>query len=211
MRLSSTVVSLLILLCIPLSLKAKGKQKETLPPTILAARSVAVIIDPDSGDTPTDPFANQTARKDVETALLNWRRFEVLTVGQRADLIIVVRRGKQGVVEGTIHDPRQNNRAGSINPLDDGIQVGAQRGQPIGSSSAGDLTTQGTTPSVQAEAGPSDDSFLVYNGASQNPLDSPPLWRYMAPDALHSHNVPAVTEFRKAVTEAEKAAAQKKP
>jgi hypothetical protein len=35
-------------------------------------------------------------------------------------------------------------------------------------------------------------------------LDRPPAWRYMSKDALHSPNVPAVAEFRKAIEETEK-------
>jgi len=211
MRIRRVVLPLALLLSsMPLPVVAKGKQKEMFPPAILAAHSVAVIIDPDTGEMATDPFANQTARKDVEAALMNWGRFEVRTVGQSADLIIVVRRSKEGVVNGTIRDPRENNRTGTVNPLDDGIQIGAQHGQPVGANSAGE-PTRGTAPAVQAEAGPSEDSFLVYNGGNEKPLESPPLWRYMSRDGLRPHNVPAAEEFRKAVAKAEKDAAQKKP
>jgi hypothetical protein len=210
MRLRPTLTIVLLLSSAPLALVAKGKQKEPFPPAILAAQTVAVIIDPESGELPSDPFANQTARKDVETALMNWHRFEVRTAGQPADLIIVVRRGKPGVANGTIRDPRENNRTGTINPLENGIQIGAQQGQPIGSSPAG-APTRGTDPSMQAESGPSEDSFLVYNGTNKNPLNFPPLWRNLGPEALRSHSVPAAEEFRKAVTAAEKAAAEKKP
>jgi len=41
------------------------------------------------------------------------------------------------------------------------------------------------------------------------PLDSSPVWRYMAKDALRPPQVRGVDEFRKALIEAEKAANQK--
>jgi hypothetical protein len=186
---------------------AKGKDK-VFPPAILAAHTVAVVIDPDAGMSIDDPQANQVARKDVETVLLNWGRFQTMTVGQPADLIIVVRRGQKNLAEQTLHDPRQNNRAGAINPTNDGIQVGGQQGQPIGSTSAGPGRGD-TTPSLQTEVGEQNDTFLVYDGSTPSPLSSPPLWRYMSPDALRPHAVPAVDQFRKAIADAEKAAAKK--
>jgi hypothetical protein len=38
----------------------------------------------------------------------------------------------------------------------------------------------------------------------ERPLDAAPAWRYLAKDALHSPDVPAVAEFRKIIAEAEK-------
>jgi hypothetical protein len=50
--------------------------------------------------------------------------------------------------------------------------------------------------------------FVVYEGrtsGSSGTFDQQALvWRYLAKDALHSPNVPAVGEFRKLVDEAEK-------
>jgi hypothetical protein len=55
---------------------AKEKPKSTLPTYVLQARTVSVIIDPDAGVSLDDPRANEVAQRDVETALLNWRRFQ---------------------------------------------------------------------------------------------------------------------------------------
>jgi hypothetical protein len=65
-------------------------------------------------------------------------------------------------------------------------------------------------PYPQAEAGTSiaEDSFLVYQGNVNDPLDASPVWRYEAKNALKPHSVPAVDVFRKAVDEAEQAAAK---
>jgi hypothetical protein len=57
------------------------------------------------------------------------------------------------------------------------------------------------------EVGGSEDWFIVYEGKVAKPLNGAPGWRYVAEDGLHSHNVPAVDAFKKAVAEGEKAAA----
>jgi hypothetical protein len=65
-------------------------------------------------------------------------------------------------------------------------------------------------PHPQAEIGTSssEDSFLVYRGRTENLLDGSPIWRYEAKNALKPHAVPAVDAFRKAVDQAEQAAAK---
>jgi hypothetical protein len=205
---------------------AKGKEK-ILPPYILQARTVAVIVDPGAGIDPEDPRANQVAQKDVETALLNWGRFQPIMSPAEADLIIVVRRGHRRLTDATISDPRQNDRVGVINPTDNGIGVGAQRGPqpglggndgvrypqgqyPGGQSTPGQ-SPQSASPQPQLEVGAVDDSFTVFEGKVAKPLNGAPGWRYMAQDGLRPHSVPAVEEFRKAVAAGEKAAAAKKP
>lgn len=188
---------------------AKDKTKPTMPAYVLTARTVAVVIDPDAGESVSDPQANQVAQKDVETALLNWGRFETVMGTQTADLIIVVRKGHSRLVDQTIPDPRQNSHAGTINPIDNGVSVGAQHGpQPPLSGSSTQDSRPATSPS-QTEIGQVDDSFTVYEGHNQNALDAPPAWRYIASDGLRPHSVPAVAEFRKALAEAEKTAAKK--
>jgi hypothetical protein len=67
------------------------------------------------------------------------------------------------------------------------------------------------SPNPQLEIGRADDSFVVYKGGDEKPLDTPPAWRYVGTDGLSPRLVPAVTAFRKAVENAEKAAAAKKP
>jgi len=65
-------------------------------------------------------------------------------------------------------------------------------------------------PRPQAEIGSAaaDDSFVVYMGKIQDPLNSSPVWRLTEKNALKPHNVPAVDAFRKAVDDAEQAAAK---
>ena len=72
---------------------AKDKKKNTLPAYVLNARTVAVVIDPHAGFSIDNPQANRDAQKDVESALLNWGRFNPVLNAENADLIIVVRKG----------------------------------------------------------------------------------------------------------------------
>jgi hypothetical protein len=189
------------------SLLAKPKPDPSVPVYILKAHTVSVIVDPQAGVSLSDPNANQVAQKDVETALLKWGRFEPV-VSTKADLIIVIRRGSGKLADATVSDPRQNNRAGVINPTDDGISVGAQHGPPPQVSSGSPSTGPYGSAHTQAEVGNVEDSFVVYDGDGENPIDSVAGWRYVAKDGLHPHNVPAVDEFRKAIAEAEKGAAK---
>jgi hypothetical protein len=205
---------------------AKDKPKSTLPTYVLQAKTVSIIIDPSAGVSLNDPQANQVAQRDVETAFLNWGRFNPILDGPNADLIIVVRRGTGKVASGTVHDPRQDRRPVAIDPTDTGIGVGIQRGQPP--PYAGDLPDASQGSSIPSQNGPqnrpmtddrphpeaeigtstSEDSFLVYRGRIENPLDGSPIWRYEAKNALKPHAVPAVDAFRKALDQAEQAAAK---
>jgi hypothetical protein len=216
----SVLVTMGVLISVPGLAKSKDK---TLPPYILQGRTVAVIVDPSAGIDPEDPRANQVAQKDVETALMNWGRFQPILSTAEADLIIVIRRGHGRLADATITDPRQNDRVGVINPTDNGIGVGGQRGPqpglggdngtryPQGQYPAGQSTPgqspQPQLPHPELEVGGGDDSFTVFEGKVAKPLNGAPGWRYEAPNGLHSHNVPAVEEFKKAVAAGEKAAA----
>jgi hypothetical protein len=183
---------------------AKDK-KHILPAYVLTARTITVIIDPGAGMSVDDPRANEIARKDVETALLNWGRFDVRMDGQGTDLVIVIRKGNGRAVQPTISNPRQNNPAASIDPYDNGIGIGAQHGRAPDSAAP---NSADQTPHPQIEAGSTRDTFAVYRGGVENPLDASAAWRYSASDALQSPSVPAVDKFRKAIADAEKAAAK---
>ncbi|WP_150133150.1 hypothetical protein [Acidisarcina polymorpha] len=67
---------------------------------------------------------------------------------------------------------------------------------------------QPSNPQPQIEAGPTEDTFVVYrenkDDPNWSPLDAPAVWRYMARNALESPSVPAVDAFRKAIAESEK-------
>jgi hypothetical protein len=188
---------------------AKNKNEKVLPAYILNAHTVAVIIDPSAGVSVDDPRANEVARKDVETALLNWGRYTPVISSQGADLIIVIRKGHGRMVDDTISMPPQdNNRPATVNPMDRGISVAAQHPTQPGTGSG---AQDASSAHPQMEVGATDDSFVVHEGDRRDPLYGAVGWRYTAKDGLRAHNVPAVEEFRKAVAAAEKAAAAKNP
>ena len=221
MQLRAVVTSTLLLLLAPAALaKDTEKNKSLFPGYILQAHTVCVLIDPDAGFSVKDPQANETARRDVETALINWHRFQLVMDCRNADLIVEIRKGTGKLTATDIGDPRQNRRPGYIDPTDTGgIAAGGQRGPsgkvfdpmaaPTSSSSGNSGPVSEGGPHPQTEIGNTDDSFLVFEGQLEDPLDSPPGWKIRKADALKSHSVPAVDAFRKAVQEAEKAAATK--
>jgi len=215
--LRSTCLVLAVTALMPAAL-AKDKAP-VLPVYILQARTVAVLIDTEAGRQLSDPNANETAQKDVEAALLKWGRFETVFSPVAADIVIVVRKATGKLADATVSDPRQNRRPGSITSTDGAIGIGVQHGpqprQPSDISQPanvpGEPQTGGPELHPQVEAGDRDDSFVVYQGHTSDLSNSVVGWRYVHKNALHSHDVPAVDEFRKALDAAAKQAAQKKP
>jgi hypothetical protein len=195
------VLGLGLLLC-SLAAGGKDKKKVILPADVLQAQTVLVVVDPNAGEAVDAPLANRTARDDVEKALMKWGRFRLAMSAADADLVISVRKGNDKVAQPTIGGIPNNDRPVIFEPSDSGPRIGGQRGSPppLGGSSG----TQSQGPYPQVEAGPAQDLFVVYRGQRSSPLDFPPVWRYMAKDALRSPSVPAVDEFRKAIVEAEK-------
>lgn len=178
------------------------KKKNLLPAIVLKARTVLVLIDPEAGISVTDPLANNTARDDVEKAITKWGRFLPVLDGQNPDLVIVIRKGQGKLVQPTIGGaPNGNDRPVVLQPTDNGIRLGGQRGRPP-DATQGAPPDSGPHPKV--EAGPREDMFVLYTGGVDYPLDHPPVWRYVAKDALRSPDVPAVAEFRKLLEETEK-------
>ena len=191
----------LVLFLIAVSALA-DKKKNLLPAYVLKARTVSVLIDPEAGISISDPAANQTARDDVEKAITKWGRFLPVLDGMNPDLVIVVRKGHGKFVQPTIGSvPNGNDRPVVLQPTDNSIRIGGQKGRPPNSTQSG---SPDTGPHLRVEVGPSEDMFVVYEGDVDDPVSHPPLWRYLAKDALRSPDVPAVAEFRKVFEETEK-------
>ena len=192
-------LSVLLLSCLFAS--AKDKKKTLLPADVLRARSVLVVVDPNSGMDVRNPNANRTAQEDVEKALMNWGRFSLAMDAQFADLIITVRKGSGKIVQPTIGGVPNNNRPVILEPTDSGGRIGVRQGNPAGAGDPPD-------PQPQVEVGQSQDTFVVYRGSKDDPywtpLEAPPVWRYTAKDALESPGVPAVEVFRKLIADSEK-------
>lgn len=206
---------------------AIAKDREmAMPFYVLQAQTVAVIIDPDAAVSLLDPDANKTAQKDVEATLSKWGRFKTVLNPVDADIVIVLRKGSSKPSDVTVKDPRQSSRPGSY--TDGDIAIGAHQGSPSPPMPQGQraynvppgdpLPTHpernageplpapaprlDTQPHV--ETGTRDDSFVVYAGGTDKPTNSEPGWMYIHKNALHSHDVPAVDEFHKAMDEAAK-------
>jgi hypothetical protein len=167
---------------------AGPKKKDELPAYVLKAHTVAVIIDPSVGASGTSVPENIKAKEEVEQALMKWGRLGLSYNVQSADLVIVIGKGTGRLVEVTVAWVPTSVPQQTV-PRD---------------TDAGPLPLpQDARP--QKEAAPLDDTFFVYKGHSQLPVDQRPLfWRYSNKNALRSPDVPAVTEFRKAIEATEK-------
>ncbi len=209
---TSRLSSLLLLgALLATSAYARDKDKKpSLPGYVLKASTVLVVIHPDAGEPVDDPTANITARTNVEAALREWGRLQPLLEGQEPDLVIAVRTGSGKLVQRTIKNGPMDTRTGIGQTPDGGIRIGAQQGHPppLNDPTVG---PPDTGPRTSNEIGPTQDTFEVYRGGVQNPLESPPVWRYMAKDCLRAPKVSAVEEFRKAIADAEKLQSSKKP
>lgn len=189
------------LLAVCLLASAKDKKKPILPADVLSAQSVLVLIDPDAGMSLDAPTANRDARDNVEKALRAWGRFSLASDLSTADLVIVVRKGNRNAAEPTIGGVPQNNRPVILQPSDSSTTMGGRAGTPFPGDPTG---AQPGRPTSRVEVGPTDDDFAVYRGKRNDPLQTSPVWRYDAKDALRAPGVPAVDQFRQAVIASEK-------
>jgi hypothetical protein len=196
---------------------AKEKNKATLPAYVLSAQTVMVIVDPDAGEPVDQPYANRNARANVEKALVEWGRFQLLNDGEKSDLIITVRTGNGKSLQSTIKGGGIDQRPGVSADPNGTIHIGAHGGQPPtdpgtyppGTNPSGTPPQSG--PRVSNEVGPSEDMMAVFRGDIEHSLDGPAAWRYIAKDCLSAPKVAAVDEFRKAIADAEKLKQNKKP
>ena len=185
---------------------AKDKKKSTLPALVLNAQTVAVIINPGSEMPLSGPGENVTAQSDVERALTKWGRLHVVPFPDNADLVISIRKGRG--VSPTVAGGDPNRRPVIVDPASGDTRIGIRTGTP---PRTGTAYPDDPTPRPGMEVGPSEDLFEVYDGRLRDPLDGPPLWRYIGKNALRPPTVSAVEQFRKAVEESEKQQKQKTP
>lgn len=203
----SVRASILLTVLLLLSSAAAKKKKQVLPNFILDAHTALVVIHPDAGEPIANPNANRTAQENVEKALSKWGRLDLVLSAQTADLIIAVRKGNANGP--TISNSPTDQRPIILQPTEGGTRVGVQRGQPPGLSGPELGGSENQGPRVRNEIAPAEDSFEVYRGGVDSPLENPPIWRYMSKNALDEPTVSAVVEFRKAIDESERQRQQK--
>jgi hypothetical protein len=182
---------------------------QTYQRDILDARTIAVVAYP-SGSA-EDSQENQRCRLEVQNALRDWGKYQVVPDAGVTDLIMVVRKGHAQAA--TIGGPTGPGPV-VVGPVDSGVNIGVHRGQnpPL---SRTDSSHASSRPLPGSEIGSPDDLLEVYRGrqplpddasrdATEYPLDENPIWVYTAKDALKSPKIEAVAVFRKAVEAAEK-------
>ena len=193
----------------PLATFSRKKEKPVLPEILLKAQTVVVIIEPDAGEPMDDPSANRNAREQVEKALMNWGRFRLVQETSTADIVVAVKKGTEKAATPTIRGGPVDSRPGTVQSTDNQIRIGAKHGQPPNGSADPDASPSNGRAQRSVEVGPSEESFLVYLGGDTFKSNSASIWSYRAKNAMRPPDVTAVQEFRKAITEAEQAAAKK--
>jgi hypothetical protein len=139
---------------------------------------------------------------------MKWGRFKLVSDSQTADLVIAVRRGNAGGP--TIRNSPADDRPVVIQSTPEGdTRIGGRQGRPPDLSDPGLGEPADRGPRVSNQIGASEDTFEVYLGGVEYPLDSAPLWRHIGKDALKAPRVDAVEQFRKAIDESEKKRQQK--
>jgi hypothetical protein len=197
-----SIALLFIILLSVLQLQGKNKKKQVLPEDVLRAQTIMVVVHPDAGEALSAPLGNRNAQDEVERAISKWGRFDLVMDTYTADLIIAVRKGnKSGPI--ISHSPA-DDRPVIFQPGIGDARIGGQQGRPpdLSQPLPGDMGNRG--PQLGTQIGSSDDTFEVYRGRVQYPLDTSPVWRYIAKDSLNAPQVQAVEQFRKVVEESEK-------
>ena len=205
-RVRMTILFFIVLALVPLT-SAKDKKKQVLSNYVLRAQTVAVVIRPEAGEPLTSPAANRTAQINVMNAMAKWGRFRLVSDAQTADLIVAVQKGHANgpTIRNSPVDSQPITLDGGVPPADGGIPPAGVHGRSPDPTNPG----MGRAPNISNEAGMSEDSFEVYMGGVDHPLDAPPVWRYVAKDALNSPQVTAVQQFRNAVNESDQLSQQK--
>jgi len=192
-------VFFLLLALFALPADAKNKKKQVLPDYVLQTQTVLVVIYPDAGESVTNPTGNRVAQENVERALTKWGRFKLVMDAQTADLVVAVRKGYAGGP--TVTNSPADNRPVIIQPGDGNIRLGGQEGHPTDTTDPG-LTNPSQagppergknptlggpaerSPGIGNEVGGAEDTFGLYRGGVEYPLDASPVWRYSAKSAL---------------------------
>ena len=145
---------------------AHAQQKpisQTYKRDVLDARTIAVVAYPSRAA--PDLRKPAIATLEVESAMRQWGRYQVVPDAEFADLIMVVRKGHAQTA--TLGGP---TGAGPviIDPVDSGVNIGVHRGQNP-TLSRTDTSQVSSQPRTGAEVGSADDLLEVYRGRQPLP------------------------------------------
>jgi hypothetical protein len=189
---------LLLVLAVSLTLSAfaqkKKEQKRELPDQVLVAQFIYVTgWHGDVYDMQTPP-EERSAIMRVQTAMREWGRYRLVFRAEQADIMLVVKPGHLGMVQGGVN-------VGSTGP-----DIAA------GSPPVGRTPSAGNGIGYGAEAGSPNDSLMLSLSPSSNTLDASYIWRRSQSNGFQGRKIPLFEDFKKAVDESDKAlAAGKKP
>ena len=209
MRAGKWIATIALAIAAVAAASAKKKEKVYLPAYVLKAQTVLVVILPNSGEPMDDITANRKAQEEVEKAFMKWGRYRLALDADQADLVVGVRKGTGKVVNPTISGGPVDSRPGTIETTDSQIRIGVQQGHPPDVSDPTGTTGPNDRVHPGVAAGLAEDTFRVFQGGVQYPLDYAPVWQFTVKDGLKPPGVAAVEQFRKAVEESQKAAQQK--
>jgi hypothetical protein len=187
----------------------KKKEKQVVPELLLRAQTVVVFIQSNAGEPMNDPSTNRKAREDVEKAFMSWGRYRLVQEAATADIVVTVKKGSDKAANPTVNGGPVDQRPVTMETADNAIRIGGQKGRPPDESQMPDQTAPNGRASPRMEVGSTNDSFIVYQGGDSYTPYSAALWSFNAKNGLRPPEMKAVQEFRRVITEAENAAAQK--
>jgi hypothetical protein len=177
------------------SLAQKKKDpKRELPDQVLAAQFIYVTGWHGDLYNPRVPNEERTAVMHVQEAVRAWGRYRLVFRPEQADMMMVVKAGHLGMVQG-------------------GISVGSPPDVVLGRpNSRPDTSTSSTGVGYGGETGNPGDYLMVSMFPAFDPVDASYVWKRSSNNGFVGRKIPLLEEFKKAVDASEKAkAAATKP
>ena len=172
----------------------KKEEKREIPDQVLVARYIYVTGWHGDLYDPRTPPEERTAINRVQTAIHDWGRYRLALGPGQADLMLVVKPGHIGMVQGGVGLGVPDIGAGTPPPS-------SRQPGPFG-----------TAIGYGAEAGNPDDYLMLTLFPTNNPFDATYIWKRRQNNGFQGRKIPLFEEFRKAVEESDKLKdASKKP
>ena len=171
---------LLAMSCLLLSMVAAAKSK-SLPEIFRNAQFVRVEAYNGDALNPNVIPDDRRAIFDVEQQLRDWHRYTIVLERDRADLILLVRKGRIASATGRV-----------------GVNIGTQPRQRSQSQPEATPNDPAVTLGGSAEAGPADDILEVYFLDPNGHLEGP-IWTHTLRDGLDAPAVPLFQQLKHAV------------